>query len=362
MGPLIFGPMSEVYGRKIPLLAGFLLFSLFNIPVAVAEDLRTIMVCRFIVGFGGSAGLAIVGGALTDIFTVVDRCVGVTTFAATTFIGSFVGPIVGGFVVQSIGWRWTQWLTLIPALVLWFLYLFFVPESYGPVLLGRQAKHLRYQTGNWALHAKHEETILGFKDIYRTYLIRPLIMLFVEPILFLVTLYMSLIYGILYLFLEAYPISFHGERHWSLGIAALPFISLILGVLLGTAVIIIYIKTRYSRLIKLCGCAGPEEALIPMLIGAILLPAGLFWFAWTSKPGISWIPQVFAGLPIGMGLFLIFLQGLNYIIDVYTKNANSAVAANVFLRSWVGAGFTMFATGMYHKLGELFAHHFAADY
>ncbi|KAE8420697.1 major facilitator superfamily domain-containing protein [Aspergillus pseudocaelatus] len=351
MGPLVFGPMSELFGRKIPLLAGFIIFALFNIPVALANNLQTIMICRLLVGIGGSSGLAIVGGALTDIFPLIDRGVGVSVFAAATFIGSFAGPIVGGFVVDSIGWRWTSWLTLIPALVLWLIYLLFVPESYGPVILERRAKVLRCQTCNWALHAKSEEVLVDFKVICRTYLIRPLVMLVVEPILLLVTVYMSIIYGILYLFLEAYPISFRDERNWNLGIAGLPFTSLLIGVVLSTVIIIVYLKTRYSRLLAQDGSVAPEEALILMFLGAVLLPVGLFWFAWTSNPEISWVPQVVSGVLIGMGLFLIFLQGLNYIIDVYTTNANSAVAANVFLRSWVGAGFTMFAAGMYSKLG-----------
>jgi hypothetical protein len=47
----------------------------------------------------------------------------------------------------------------------------------------------------------------------------------------------------------------------------------------------------------------------------------------------------------------IFLQGLNYIIDVYLMNANSAIAANGLIRSSFGAGFPLFATAMYHKLG-----------
>jgi len=51
-------------------------------------------------------------------------------------------------------------------------------------------------------------------------------------------------------------------------------------------------------------------------------------------------------VPIGCGILLIFLQGLNYIIDVYAVNANSAIAANTFFRSWLGAGFPMFATAM----------------
>jgi len=75
-----------------------------------------------------------------------------------------------------------------------------------------------------------------------------------------------------------------------------------------------------------------------MMVGGVALPAGLFWFAWTSSPNISWVPQVLSGIPIGFGVYLIFLQGLNYIVDVYLMFANSAIAANTFLRSLFGAG------------------------
>lgn len=228
---------------------------------------------------------------------------------------------------------------------------FFVPETYSPVLLTRRAKNLRFETGNWALHSRHEAQRVDLRAIARTYLIRPIVMLAQEPVLMLVTLYMSLIYGILYLFFEAFPVSFNEERKWNLGVGALPFLSVAIGIILGSIVILFHIRVRYTSIVKRHGSVPPEERLLPMMLGSILLPAGLFWWAWTSDPHIVWVPQVIAGIPIGMGLVMIFLQGLNYIIDVYTKNVNSAVAANVFLQSWVGAGFTMFATGMFHNLG-----------
>lgn len=45
-----------------------------------------------------------------------------------------------------------------------------------------------------------------------------------------------------------------------------------------------------------------------MIVGAFMLPIGLFWFAWTSSPHITWVPQVLAGIPIGAGILMIFLQ------------------------------------------------------
>jgi hypothetical protein len=105
-------------------------------------------------------------------------------------------------------------------------------------------------------------------------------------------------------------------------------------------------KTRFKRIFEREGHVVPEERLIPMIIGGFLFPAGMFWFAWTSSPNITWVPQVVSGIFIGAGVLMIFLQGLNYIIDVYTMYANSAIAGNTFLRSGFGAGFPLFATAM----------------
>jgi hypothetical protein len=180
-------------------------------------------------------------------------------------------------------------------------------------------------------------------------------MLIQEPILLLITLYMAFIYGILYLFFESYPLSFQRERGWNLGVGALPFLSLTVGVVFGSIFVSYITKTRFARKMRQRGCVVPEERLPPMILGAIMLPIGLFWFAWTSSPHITWVPQVLAGIPIGMGIFMIFLQGINYIIDCYLMNANSGIAGNTIVRSFAGAGFPLFAVQMYHKLGVAWA-------
>jgi DHA1 family multidrug resistance protein-like MFS transporter len=189
----------------------------------------------------------------------------------------------------------------------------------------------------------------------QTYLLRPFIMLAREPILLLITIYMMLIYGILYLFFEAYPISFQQHRHWAAGPAALPFIGILIGVVLGALTISFVTRTRFARKLQKHGRVIPEERLPPMILGSVILPIGLFWFAWTSDPNISWVPQVISGVFIGWGILMIFLQGLNYIIDVYMWHANSALAANTFLRSFAGAGFPLFAQYMYDGLGVAWA-------
>ena len=89
----------------------------------------------------------------------------------------------------------TQWITLILAGLCGTGAFILVPETFAPVLLARRAKRIRHSTGDWAIHAKHEEKAISMRDVAEDYLMRPLRMLLLEPILDLLTIYMAFIYG-----------------------------------------------------------------------------------------------------------------------------------------------------------------------
>ena len=110
----------------------------------------------------------------------------------------------GGFITQSsLGWRWTAWITLIMTALFGGIGLFIIPETSAARILQVRAKHQRYKTKNWALHAKADEHHINAHTILTIYLVRPFVMFVQEPILALVTMYMSFLYGILYLLFEA---------------------------------------------------------------------------------------------------------------------------------------------------------------
>ncbi|RFU23826.1 hypothetical protein B7463_g12514, partial [Scytalidium lignicola] len=350
-GPMLFGPASEVLGRKYPLSVGIFLFAIFTIPVAVARNVATILVCRFLGGVFGVASLAIAGGALADIWEPLSRGIAVAGFASATFLGPVLGPLVGGFVTKShLGWRWTQWLTLIFALFSLLVFLLGVSETYGPVILARRAKKMQDRSQDPAFHEEAEEKRINLRNLARMYVLKPWIMLVQEPILALITLHMGFIYGFFYLSFEAYPITFEQQRGWNLGVGALPFLGTTVGVLIGVVIIIVHTKTRMQRKLKMHGGDIPEERLVPMMLGSILMPTGMFWFAWTSSPDITWVPQVISSAFIGCGILLVFLQGLNYIIDVYKVAANSAISINAMFRGILGAAFPLFAPYMFSNL------------
>lgn len=113
-GPILWGPLSELYGRRLPLFIGTLGMCLFQVGVAVALNVYTIMICRFFAGLFGSAPLAVVGGSLADFWDPVARGVTVGIYTMCTFVGPVAAPIVGGYAVESyLGWRWTQYISVI---------------------------------------------------------------------------------------------------------------------------------------------------------------------------------------------------------------------------------------------------------
>jgi DHA1 family multidrug resistance protein-like MFS transporter len=194
----------------------------------------------------------------------------------------------------------------------------FLSESYPPVVLVAKAAELRRRTKNWGIHAKQEEVEVDFQELITKNFSRPIRLLVTEPVVLLVTIYMSFIYGLLYCFLTAYPIVFQGVHGFNPGVGGLPFFGMVCGVFLASGYII-YTSAGYNRkLMANGGIPVPEWRLPPVIIGGACFAAGLFWFGWTGYTrSIPWIVPTLSGLLTGFGLLAIFIQLFNYIIDSY---------------------------------------------
>lgn len=155
MGPSVFAPISELYGRRVPVIFAAVGFGIFCTACAVAKDYQTLVISRFFAGFFGSAPLAITGAVFADMFDNKTRGIAVACFSATLMCGPFCGPMIGGFVTKSyLGWRWTAWIPSFMGYASAVLALYFQDETYGPVILVSKASELRRLTRNWGIHAK----------------------------------------------------------------------------------------------------------------------------------------------------------------------------------------------------------------
>ncbi len=131
------------------------------------------------------------------------------------------------------------------------------------------------------------------------------------------------------------------------GMTGLMFLPLMGGIIVGL-VGSPFVNRHYLTLrAKYEGLPPPELRLIPMIYGCWLIPIGVFIFAWSSYPHLSWAGPCFAGLPIGVGFVLVYNSFNNYIVDSYQHTAASALAAKTLIRSIWGGCTVLFTTQMY---------------
>ncbi|MCJ1355449.1 MAG: hypothetical protein MMC33_005441 [Icmadophila ericetorum] len=351
LGPLVWAPLSELYGRKYAVLLPYFIAGVFSFGTAAAKDIQTVLITRFMTGLFGSAPVTNTGGVLGDIWAPTQRGTAIVFYAFAVVGGPVLGPIVGGAFLQGgVSWRWTEYTQGIFIIFIWVLDMIILDESYPPVLLVYKARRLRTETGNWALHAKHEEWDVSMKEMLEKFGVRPFQMM-LTPICFFVALYASFVYGILYGNLAAFPIEFQEERGWNQFVAALPFLGLLLGIFLGGAANVLNQQFYNKRFHANGDKAVPEARLPPMMVGSVFFSAGLFIFAWTSDKTIPWIAPVIGAVLLGFGFFTIFQSALNYLIDTFSRYSASAIAVNTFLRSIFAFSFPMFIDPMYHGLG-----------
>jgi DHA1 family multidrug resistance protein-like MFS transporter len=177
----------------LPVILASTGFGIFMIAVAVAKDIQTVLICRFFAGLFGSCALTIVPAIFSDIFNNETRGLAIAAFSASVFNGPLCGPFIGGFIVKSyLGWRWTQYIPAFMAFSCAIGALFLLDESYPPIILVSKASELRRLTRNWGIHAKQEEVEVDLKELVTKNVSRPLRILFQEPIVLLVSIYVSL--------------------------------------------------------------------------------------------------------------------------------------------------------------------------
>ncbi|KAH7360570.1 major facilitator superfamily domain-containing protein [Rhexocercosporidium sp. MPI-PUGE-AT-0058] len=352
IGPLLWAPFSELYGRQVLFFGTYAMLTAFNAGAAGSQNIETLIILRFFAGAFGSSPLTNAGGVIADMFPASERGLAMSIFAAAPFLGPTIGPIAGGFLGEAEGWRWVEGLMAIFTGILWIVGSLTIPETYTPVILRRRAKKLSKMTGK--VYKSSIEVSHGTKTIsqeFKTALSRPWILLFREPIVLLLSIYMAIIYGTLYMMFGAFPIVYQQQRGWSAGIGGLSFIGVAVGMIIAVCYSI-FDNKRYVKIeAKHNGNAPPEARLPPALIGSIALPIGLFWFAWTNYPSIHWSVSIIGTAPFGFGMVLVFLSIMNYLIDSYVIYAASVLAANSVLRSLFGAAFPLFTTYMYQNLG-----------
>ena len=249
-GPLLWAPVSEVYGRKASMLPAMVGLALFSIGTAVSKNAASIFVTRFFGGIFGSAPVSNVSAALGDMYEPKQRGIAVTFYAVAVVGGPTIGPVIGAALTANphLGWRWTQYIQAIWAASVTVMAYFLMPEVYGPFLLKRKAQRKRKETGDDRWWHPHEQARITISNIVTKHVSRPIVMLTTEPMVTCIAIYASFVFGLLYLTLEVFPIVYRQNRQYGLVVSTLPFLGLFVGVLCAV-VINLANQPRYARIV-----------------------------------------------------------------------------------------------------------------
>ncbi|OCL02965.1 MFS general substrate transporter [Glonium stellatum] len=357
VGPLLFSPLSEIpaIGRNPQYIITYILFVILCVPTSLVNNFAGLLVLRFLLGFFGSPGLATAGASYGDFCGAVEMPYVIALWGGGATLGPALGPVVGGFAVQSMNWRWSSWELLWlsgPTLLMMFIAL---PETSSDTILLQRAKRLRALTGRTDLKSESEikQSQISARRITFNALIKPWEINILDPAMLFTTIYTALIYGIYYSFFESFPLVYQGIYGFNLGQIGLAFLAVLVGLIVA---VIVYCAYFYfiadPKMAKAePGTVPPEARLWPGLVATFAIPIGLFIFAWTARKSVHWIVSL-VGVAISMlGVFIITQCMFIYLPFTYPKYSGSLFAANGFARSAFAAGAILYARPMFLRLG-----------
>lgn len=114
---LLYGPLSDIWGRKAPLYLGIGLFTVASVGCALATDIETLIAFRFLQGIGGAAGMVIPRAVVRDMHTGVQAARLMSLLMLVFSISPILAPLAGSAVIQFYGWRGVFYAVMIAAFI-----------------------------------------------------------------------------------------------------------------------------------------------------------------------------------------------------------------------------------------------------
>ncbi|KIW35053.1 uncharacterized protein PV07_01779 [Cladophialophora immunda] len=311
---------------------------------------------RTVSGFFGSVGIANGGGTISDMYDPSERAGIFGWYLLGPLLGPTLGPLFGGVIVSRLGWRWIYWFLTIVCAINTAIGYFFLKETYAPVLLGRRKAELAHPDsqglGKRTRYYFDGEDERPLSKKLLASMKRPFV-IFVQPIVLTMSMYQALIFGTTYsIYTNMQSIYSEPPYNFSSEQIGLLYLGPGLGFLTSVRFLVPRIDTVFNRLTeKHDGKALPEYRLPLANVGSILIPASLFWFAWTVQFRVHWLASIAATYFYGVGQVVVFNAVQNYYIDSFSTYAASAIAGGSVFRSLVGGVVPLFAPLLFEKLG-----------
>ncbi|GMM58972.1 hypothetical protein DAKH74_055890 [Maudiozyma humilis] len=351
IGQVIFSPLSEIakVGRQLIYTYTFFVFTVFQIACATVPNFGGLIVLRFIAGLMCGPALATGGASITDIIEGRQLTAYIAMWAIGAVLAPVMAPIVGAAMVIAKNWRWIFWLlTFVSAAALVFFILFF-QETSANSILSRRASRIRKITGDDRYYTvqerKDESTALSAFLISTFY--RPIEIIVKEPIVLAFDIYISFIYGALYLFFESFPLVFVGIYHFTLMESSLAFLGFFVGCCIAFPLLMLFLhKVIYPAHDN--NTFVPEKFLILAMGVSWMLPLSQFLFGWAAST--HWIVPIIAEIFFIIAVWNLFQVTFSYLAFSFPDHVASVFAGNGFMRSVFACAFPLFGQAMFKNL------------
>ncbi|KAF8884049.1 MFS polyamine transporter [Gymnopilus junonius] len=346
--PLVTASFSEEFGRQPLYIVSGIVFLLMYMMIALSKNIQTVILARLIQGACGSTGATMVGGTIADIWTPRERGLPMSIFSVIALGGTGLGPVFAGWIEMNpkLEWRWIQWIQMIICALFLVLLPFVMRETRSSVLLMRIARKLRKETGNHHIRARVEDERAKLSTLIWISCTRPVHFMLTEMVVLSFSIWIGFAWGVVYCLVESVSGAFSNLHHFSIGFTGLIFLTMVIGSFIGFVSNILQEKLYQKNF----PTRGPEARLYFACFAGILLPVGMFIYAWSSFERIPWIALAIGITLFVWAVFIIYVAVFTYLADCYGPFTSSALAGQSLARNLSATAFPFFTTQMSQRL------------
>ena len=223
-GPILIAPLSELVGRAPVYNGANILFCVMSLVSGFSSNMSMLIAFRFLNGIA-VASVVLNPSIVGDMFIIEERGSAMSILALAPLLGPVLGPIAGGYLSQTIGWRWVLWLAALFAAVIEIAFAILFRETYKVQILRAKAQRMRIQTGNHLYRSEHDQKV-DVKSLTISSIGRPLRMMILSPMIFLLSFYTSVVFAYTYVVFTTVTEIFQTNYGFSTGSASLAFLGL----------------------------------------------------------------------------------------------------------------------------------------
>ncbi|KAL1928108.1 hypothetical protein VTP01DRAFT_3024 [Rhizomucor pusillus] len=347
LAPLIWAPLSERIGRKYIYVSSAALYVIFTIICGISNNLGLFFAMRLLQGIAASAGMAVGGGTVVDLFEPHERGRYMSFFMASLILGPAVGPIAGGFIDQYLSWRWIFYISAMVGGAVLLADIFLLSETL-------------YRRNN---EINATSTSEKFKQFLQRVKFNPftVLNLLLRPEVALVCFAQSVIFGWFYMLVTVLTPTYVERFNFPTGYIGLLFIAAAIGNLSGSVVAGFVSDSVYARQRrKNNGVAKTEARLLPVYIGIPFLVAGMLLYGWLLYANVHWFAPLPGLLLFCLGAMYSITTSTTYIVEAHLKRSASVVSVANFCRNLFAMIFSLISLNIRQGLGDGWSYTLAA--